>query len=144
MRYIPAEGRLYVAESADIEITYVEPASCPFPENGEYDLVIIAPPRFSLSLQRLVRHKNNHGVNTILKTTNDIYREYSGVDKPEQIKYFIKDAIEEWDVKYVLLVGGLKSLLWGRARDDVNQGSKDWYVPVRYNNLFDDPEHPLN
>jgi len=143
VRYNPAEGKLYVAESADIKINYVEPTSSPFPENGEYDLVIVAPPRFKLQLQRLARHKINHGVNTIIKTTKDIYREYPGVDKPEQIKYFIKDAIEEWDIKYVLLVGGLKSLFWGRARDDVNQGSKGWYVPVRYNNLFDDPEHPL-
>ena len=143
VRYNPAEGKLYVAESADIKINYVEPTSSPFPENGEYDLVIVAPPRFKLQLQRLARHKINHGVNTIIKTTKDIYREYPGVDKPEQIKYFIKNAIEEWDIKYVLLVGGLKSLLWGRARDDVNQGSKSWYVPVRYNNLFDDPEHPL-
>ncbi len=144
VRYIPSEGKLYVAESADIEITYVEPTSDPFTENGEYDMVIIAPPRFLLTLQRLVRHKNNFGVNTILKTTKDIYNEYPGVDKPEQIKYFIKDAIEEWDVKYVLLVGGLNSLLLAKARDDVNQGSKDWHVPVRYNNLFDDPEHPLS
>ena len=143
VRYNPAEGKLYVAESADIKINYVEPTSSPFPENGEYDLVIVAPPRFKLQLQRLARHKTNHGVNTIIKTTKDIYGEYPGVDKPEQIKYFIKDAIEEWDIKYVLLVGGLKSLFWGRARDDVNQGSKGWYVPVRYNNLFDDPEHPL-
>jgi len=143
VRYNPAEGKLYVAESADIKINYVEPTSSPFPENGEYDLVIIAPPRFKLQLQRLARHKINHGVNTIIKTTKDICGEYPGVDKPEQIKYFIKDAIEEWDIEYVLLVGGLKSLFWGRARDDVNQGSKGWYVPVRYNNLFDDPEHPL-
>jgi hypothetical protein len=130
VRYVPAEGKLYVAESADVEITYVEPTSCPFTENSEYDLVIIAPSRFSLSLQRFVRHKNNHGVSTILKTTRNIYSEYPGVDKPEQIKYFIKDAIEEWGVKYVLLVGGLKSLVWGKARDDTNQGSKSWYVPV--------------
>ena len=74
VRYNPAEGKLYVAESADIKINYVEPTSSPFPENGEYDLVIVAPPRFKLQLQRLARHKINHGVNTIIKTTKDIYR----------------------------------------------------------------------
>jgi len=143
IRYNPAESKLLVAENADITITYKKPILNPLPVNGEYDLVIITPIRFSRILQKLVDHKNDHGVSTIIKTTNEIYDEYNGVDKPEQIKYFIKDAIEIWDVKYVLLVGGLKSLIWSKPKDDINQGTKGWHVPVRYNNLFDDPEHPL-
>jgi hypothetical protein len=107
-------------------------------------MVIIAPSVFSDDLQRLIEHKNSFGVKTILKTTEEIYVDgYQGVDKPEQIKYFIQDALETWGIKYVLLVGGLKSLIWGKPRDDANQGTKDWHVPVRYNNLYDDPEHPL-
>ena len=144
VRYIPAEGKLYVAESVDVTITYEEPESNPFPENDKYDLAVIAPSRFSRNLQKLIVHKNNFGVNTTFKSTEEIYDEYPGVDKPEQIKYFIKDAIETWDIKYVLLVGGLKSLIWSRPRDDCNQGTKGWHVPARYNNLFDDPEHPLS
>jgi hypothetical protein len=143
VRYIPTEGRLYIAESAEITITFEEPMSNPFPLNSAYDLVIIAPSKFADDLQRLVDHKNSFDIETKLKTTEEIYNEYPGVDKPEQIKYFIKDALETWDVKYVLLVGGLKSLIWGKPRDDCNQGTKDWHLPVRYNNLFDDPEHPL-
>ncbi|RLI49641.1 MAG: peptidase C25, partial [Candidatus Thorarchaeota archaeon] len=73
-----------------------------------------------------------------------IYDEFDGVDKPEQIKYFIKHAIEEYGVTYVLLAGGLKSIFYAKARDDPNQGSRDWYVPVRYNNLYDNPQYPLN
>ena len=144
VRYIPAEGKLFLAESADITITYEKTRSNPFPENSVYDLVIIAPQKFSGNLQKLVDHKIDYGVNTTIKTTEEIYGGgYSGVDKPEQIKYFIKYALETWGVKYVLLVGGLKSLLWGKPRDDYNQGTKGWHVPVRYTNLFDDPEHPL-
>ena len=143
VRYVPAAGKLYTAKSADVAISYKEPEITPFLEISEYDLVIIAPSQFSEELQRLVDHKNNHGVETILKTTEEIYSEFSGMDKPEQIKYFIKDAIETWNVKYVLLVGGLKSMIFGTSRDDKNQGSKDWYVPVRYTNLYagegDDP-----
>jgi hypothetical protein len=101
------------------------------------DMVIIAPSIFSSTLQKLIDHKNTHGINTTLKTTEDIYKEYTGVDKPEQIKYFIKDALETWHIKYVLLVGGMKSYLFGTAQDDANQGSKSWYVPVRYSNLND-------
>ena len=143
VRYIPAEGKLYAAESADITITYEEPQSNPFPENSAYDLVIIAPQKFSSALQKLVDHKIDHGLSTTIKTTEAIYSEYSGVDEPEQIKNFIKDAIETWNISYVLLVGGLKSLIWSKPRDDYNQGTKGWHVPVRYTNLFDNPEHPL-
>jgi len=102
-----------------------------------YDMVIIAPSKFSGTLQKLIDHKNAHGINTTLKTTEDIYNEYTGVDKPEQIKYFIKDALETWNITYVLLVGGMKSYIFGTAQDDANQGSKSWNVPVRYSNLDD-------
>ncbi len=107
---------------------------------GEYDMVIIAPAKFSSTLNKLIDHKNSVGINTILKTTEEIYDEYTGVDKPEQIKYFIKDALDTWEIKYVLLVGGMKSYLYGVSRDDINQGSKSWYVPVRYCNNIDDWE----
>jgi len=109
------------------------------------DLVIIAPSVFSKELQRLVIHKNETGIKTILKTTEDIYDEYEGVgvDKPEQIKYFIKYALEEWNISYVLLVGGLKSKIWAIPRDTHSCGAKHWYVPVRYTNLFDNPKYPL-
>ena len=43
----------------------------------------------------------------------------------------------------MLLVGGMDSMIYGSSRDDANQGSADWYVPVRYTNLdvgsYDDP-----
>ncbi|MCK5260901.1 MAG: peptidase C25, partial [Thermoplasmatales archaeon] len=142
VRYIPAEGKLYVAEGADITITYEEPL-IPITFGDSYDMVIICPSAFSSELQKLVTHKDSVGVSTTIKTLGDIYNEYSGVDKPEQIKYFIKDARETWGIDYVLLVGGLKSLIWSKPRDDCNQGTKGWHVPVRYTNLFDDPEHPL-
>jgi len=144
IRYIPASGKLYAAESTDIEVTYDQPGSNPFPQNTIYNLVIIAPSKFAGELKRLVDHKNSLGVKTVLKTTEDIYKEYNGVDKPEKIKYFIKDIIEKWNITYVLLVGGLKSQIWAKPRDDPNQGTRDWYVPVRYTNLFDNPEHPLS
>ena len=144
VRYAPATGKIYAADSAEITITYEEPETDPFPENSEYDMVIIAPSKFSGELQRLVNHKNNFGVDTTLKTTEDIYNEYSGVDKPEQIKYFIKDAMETWGIKYVMLIGGLNSVVYAKPRDDANQGSKDWYLPVRYTNLYDNPAFPLS
>ena len=51
--------------------------------------------------------------------------QYRGRDRPEDIKLFIKDAIESWNTKYVLLMGGRQGL-----------GAR-WYVPVRYSHTFD-------
>ena len=137
IRYCPADHTIMVAESAAINISYDEPASPLFTASDTYDLVIISPSVFSAELERLVDHKNAHGVQTLLKTTEEIYAEYDGVDRPEKIKHFIKDAIETWNVTYVLLVGGLKSPFYGNPRDTSNYGSRDWYVPVRYSNLYD-------
>jgi len=90
-----------------------------------YDMVIIAPEKFSSALQPLLDHKNTHGVKTFLKNTEDIYAQYEGRDQAEQVKYFIKDALENNTITYVLLVGGRKGQFPG------------WYVPVRYSNLDD-------
>jgi hypothetical protein len=54
-----------------------------------YDMVIISPNEFSNELQPLIDHKKSVGINTFLKTTDDIYIEYNGRDEAEQIKYFI-------------------------------------------------------
>jgi len=134
---MPDENTIYSADTMNIEVT------CELPRNlvvfpDKYDMVIIAPQKFSSKLQPLIEHKNNYGINTTLKSTEEIYAEYDGRDRPEQIKHFIKYAMEEMGVTYVLLVGGMKSQFFGTPRDDENQGSKSWYVPVRYTNLYDD------
>ena len=87
---------------------------------GEYDMVIIAPEKFSSAIQPLIEHKNSYNIQTILKTTEEIYSEQEGRDDAEKIKYFIKDAIEEWNITYVLLIGGRKGQRPG------------FYVPGRY------------
>jgi hypothetical protein len=143
IRYTPATGILDIANDADLSITYSAPTHNPFPLKSEYNLVIIAPKSFEKALQPLITHKNNYGVTTILKTTEDIYNEFTGVDKPEKIKYFIKNAIETWGVQYVLLVGGLKNMVFAKPRDNTNEGSTGWHLPVRYTNLFDNPKFPL-
>ncbi|MFH1013082.1 MAG: C25 family cysteine peptidase [Thermoplasmatota archaeon] len=72
-----------------------------------YDLVIIAPQAFLPTIQPLIDHKNHYGIKTFLKTTEDIYSEYTGTDRQEQIRTFIKDAIEQYGITYVLLMGDI-------------------------------------
>ena len=109
VRYSPAKNIIYYSENAEIQVTYEEPAT-PTVFSDQYDLVIISPSEFSNELQPLINHKISMGVNTILKTTEEIYSEYSGRDNAEKIKYFIKDAIETWGIDYVLLVGSIDKL----------------------------------
>ena len=76
----------------------------------DYDMIIISPSVFSIELQPLIDHKNSRNIDTILMTVEEIYLSYLGRDKPEQIKYFIKYALDNWNIEYVLLVGGAEKL----------------------------------
>jgi len=95
--------------------------------SGVFDLLIIAPSKFSRALKPLVLHKNKYGVKTIQMDVEDVYEHmfWQGRDKAEKIKYFIKNAYDYWGINYVLLVGGRK-----------NQGPIETYwIPVRYSYL---------
>jgi hypothetical protein len=142
LRYNSIQGELLFCDGFDIALSYDCPKISILSES-KYDLLIIAPSKFSQSLQPLINHKNSFGVSTIFEATENIYRDYQGRDKPEKIKYFLADAFDEWNMKYVLLVGGLNSFIWATPKDDDNQGSKDWNVPVRYTNVYDNPKYPL-
>ena len=94
-----------------------------------YDLLIITPKKFYNQLQPLVCHKNKMGLSTKLVTLDEVYVQgYWGYDEPEKIKYFIRSALDEWGIKYVLLIGGKKG--------QTNQ----WHMPVRYVNMGNDWE----
>jgi len=108
-RHIPCKNVLQYVEQAELCVIYEEPVVKPT-HIDIYDLVIIAPAEFSQNLQQLVTHKNSYGIDTHLITLQEIYNEYDGRDNPEKIKYFIKHAIEEWDIHHVLLVGGIQKL----------------------------------
>ena len=105
VQYQPKENAICYSTNAKIDITYTPPEN-PVIFADEYDLLIIAPAEFESALQRLVDHKNNLDppVNTILVTLDEIPSGV-GVDEQEDIKYYIKGAIEEWGITYLLLVG---------------------------------------
>ena len=127
VHYLVSEDKIQYYTSAEISIHY-EKNNHYTVIDDPYDMVIIAPEKFSTALQPLLDHKNDNGVKTFLKTAEDIYDEYTGIDKAEQIKYFIKDTIENNDITYVLLVGGKNGQLFS------------WKLPVRYSNLDDESD----
>ena len=93
-------------------------------KNSICDLLILAPSKFIRSLQPLVCHKNKFEVRTKLVSLDYVYRDiWYGRDDAEKIKFFIKKAIEESGIKYVLLVGGIKKPF---------SFHEDYWLPVRY------------
>ena len=74
------------------------------------DLLIIAPDDLEGSFDALVAHKQLYGISSKIVSLDEVYLSVyfpvQGRDDAEKIKCFIKDAHEQWDVEYVMLVGG--------------------------------------
>jgi len=109
VRYTPVSDELVFCPHFDIKVRYLEAPAIPAVLESS-SLVIITPAEFSEALQPLVEHKNGLGLSTTLVTLEEIYGSYYGRDDAERIKYFIKEAVEDWDTTYVLLVGDMKKL----------------------------------
>jgi len=138
-RYNPAKNEILSA-NFNVKIKYDEPKKKL--DNSDYDLIIIAPQQFENALQPLIEHKEKHGIRTVFMSVEDIYSSFDGRDGAEKVKYAIKDAIEKWGIKYVLLVGGKKSYITGNWGYDGPEKVDDslWWVPVRYVALNDGTE----
>lgn len=82
------------------------------PSTAIYDLLIIAPKKYTDALHPLIVHKNQVGMKTKLVTLHDVYHQmfWQGRDHQEKIKYFIKTAKEEWGITYVMLVGDFRTI----------------------------------
>jgi hypothetical protein len=135
VRYSPLNNQVNYAGGFDIAVNYDTPKTAPKTLGTSYDMVIIAPASFETQLQPLIDSKNSKGVATTFKSMEDILTEYTGFDQPEQVKYFIKDAYDTWNITYVLLVGGLKSHITAKDKDTRSAGYTGWWVPVRYVNM---------
>ncbi|MDD3491874.1 MAG: C25 family cysteine peptidase [Candidatus Thermoplasmatota archaeon] len=125
VRYHHVAQELSWTDRVEVTVRYRLPSAPLFTADSS-DLLIVAPGEFTETLQPLVEHKESRGLATTLVTLDDIYNgvyfEVQGRDQQEQIKYFIKHAVEDWGVTYVLLVGGMRGQQF------------EWYVPVRYTN----------
>jgi len=89
------------------------------------DMIVITPKEFLKQLKPLEAHKNKHNLKTKIITLDEIYEskyfKVKGRDKPEQVKYFIKNSIENWRIKFVMLVGDTKKapmrITWPAGND---------------------------
>ena len=94
--YVGAHNRLYATNPTTFELwEYFD---------LYFDLLIIAPNDFGPALQPLQQHKNATGINTQIVSLEYIYQNYQG-DEPEKVKKCIADYKQNYDAKYVMLVG---------------------------------------
>ncbi len=131
VRYRPAIDIIEHLRSADFEIKYQLPSDLSNVNGNrnadrsdpkslvEYDLLIITPAGFVNALQPLVDHKKNTSIEAKIVTLTDIdtgvYFPKQGVDQQEQIKYFIYNAKENWNITYVILVGDIDKMPYRKA-----------------------------
>jgi hypothetical protein len=132
VRYSPANNEITYTKGFDIQLSYTTPQAQTTTYEDEFDMVIIGPEEFQSEIQTLIDHKNSYNVQTMFKSTQAIFDEYEGFDPPEQLKYFIKDAYDNWNITYVLLAGGLQSHLYAKDKDSISAGYTAWHIPVRY------------
>ena len=82
------------------------PTSYPSLEGSAVDYVIITPDLLAGTYQRLADWKTSKGVPTVVRTVSWIEANTrNGVDLPETIRFFIRDAYAKWGIRYVLLGG---------------------------------------
>ena len=117
VRYSPNLDKISFVKEFSIEVKYKEPVQKIF--NGKnskdtFNLLIISPSEFSENILPLIAHKNKQGISTKMITLDEIYNgsyfSVQGRDDAEKIKYFLKNAVENWNISYVLLIGGCDKL----------------------------------
>jgi hypothetical protein len=144
IKYYPNENKILWASSFDINIAYETPIA-PLNYEADYAFVIITPSGFSSQLNALVNHKINRGVTTKLVTITEIksgtHFPVTGRDDQEKIKYFIKNAIENWATSNVLLVGGVTEfparLTHVYIEDDPLYGDEIFVSDLYYADIYD-------
>ena len=135
VRYHQTEKIVAWTDNIDIEIEY-EPSVTSSNFEEQYDLLIISPIDFINELDPLVAHKNNRDISTISVTLDQIYNgDYfpvEGRDDPEKIKYFIKNAYDNWGISNVMLVGGRDQMPSRETHVQVSTSDKEVFLSDIY------------
>ena len=79
-------------------------------KKNSYDFLIITPSSFYNEFKKLADFKEKNGIKTKVVTLEEIYGNEIGRDNAEKIKYYIKEAVEKYGIKYVLLAGSIYKL----------------------------------
>ena len=101
-----------------------------------YNYIIITTEDFknyhgTYDLYDLTEKREEQGLTTLIKTVEEIYDEYAGRDKQEQIRNFIKDAYLNFQTDWILLAGDVEFVpvryLWDIDGADIGMASDIYY-----------------
>jgi hypothetical protein len=96
-------SQLIKGDCSDLLHSYQSLTARDFEPN--YDILIVTAAEFADALSNYIAHKQKMGYKTALKTVEDIYTEYEGVDKAEKVRNCIKSYYTNEGISYVMLVG---------------------------------------
>ncbi len=101
--YDPARRELLWIREA---VLHVEFGGRPVgPEDPEALLLIITSWRFLSAAEELAELKNSSGMPTLIRTLDWISASFEGRDLQEKIRNCIRDAVEKYGIKFVILLG---------------------------------------
>ncbi len=108
--YYPRDGLLRIARDANFAFsTRTAETRTDLRSGAGTDMVAVGPESMRDTMTPLMEFKTSTGLDTIYVSLDEIYSSayfpVQGSDNPEKIKYFIKNALESWDISYVMLVG---------------------------------------
>ena len=70
-----------------------------------YDILVITKQDFTSTLNNYISHKNKWGYKILVKTVEDIYAAYTGMDNAEKVRNCVIDAYENEGISYLMLFG---------------------------------------
>jgi hypothetical protein len=111
IQYHPIEKRIQWAKEIYVDIEYEpSPSTSQSIYLDNFQLVMIGPSEYSEQVVPLIIHKTGRGITSKFVSLDDIYGgtyfPATGRDNQEKIKYFIKNAIENWGTGNIILIGG--------------------------------------
>lgn len=130
-----SEGREWVVTQPTGWIT-----ERPSLDGSAVDCVIITSDELAPEFERLAKWHDLMGQRTVVRTVAYIEARYPGIDAPERIRNFLRDAYEKWGTVYALLGGDPSvvpmrvleySWLWGYTANTSDEIPVDCY----YSNL---------
>ncbi|MBS3777663.1 MAG: hypothetical protein KGY50_00030 [Candidatus Thermoplasmatota archaeon] len=130
------QSQIEIIDKFIINISYEKNIQANSSSNEGYNFIIITPSKFSEALSLFVDHKINRNISTRIVQLEDIYDgtyfSVQGRDNPEKIKYFIKNAYDEWHIRNVLLVGGDEEVPVRMSHVNVNDWDDGSFVSDLY------------
>ena len=112
LRYNPVTGEIVKIDSCELVVKYVPPAKkmAPMANGTNYNILVLHPDLYGNATRPYILHREATGWKVKNVSLSEIYaNKYfnvsKGRDNQEKIKLFIKQAMENWTLSYVLIVG---------------------------------------